>query len=116
MRYDNADVQGIETAVMVRTVLVKQTSVWCDEGHVVSEWEYDAAEGRRVPAAHWEADDDLSARFREQQRTALQCIDDCARICRQLRSEGHRFYAGVNIFDLACDCEDWDEEEVTVKD
>ena len=107
--------EGIETAVSVRQVLVKQTSVWCQEAHVVREWEYDAAEGRRVPAAHFEVEDDLKERFHEQQRTALQCIEDCAKILKLLKLNGVRFMAGINIFDLACDCDDWDEEELEVE-
>ena len=109
------DMKEHEVGVRVRTTLVKDTGVWCQDVQVVTEWEYDGAEGRRVPVAHWEEGDDLKERFTESNRTALDCIEDCACICRELKNQGVRRLAHVNIDDLLLDCEDWGEETLDVE-
>ena len=117
------DLQPIKN-VTARAVLTKETEVFCSEGHIEKEWEIEP-DGTRVPAAHWVSDDNNEELFRQENRSPIEIIQACERICRQLLKEGRRFLhyeltpghtRVVNLQDLAVDCEGWDEEEFEVND
>ena len=104
-----------EAEVLVRETLVKETSVFGAGEHACVETEYDATEGRRVAVTHMEPDGgDLSELFAQQQRSALQVIRCCERLCRQLLADGHRRYAGLYIAGLKEECEGWERDELIV--
>ena len=104
-----------EVEVTARQTLVKETTVTVSGYHTCVEHEIDPDTGRYERVSYQEPDDDADELFRMQHRKPLQIIECCWTICRQLRSAGHHFYAGVNIDDLKIDCEDWNEEEPEVK-
>jgi len=107
--------EGIEKDVTVSQTLIKETCVETYEQHTCVEREWDAAEGRYVHIAFTEADDDLTERFREQQRTALEVIGCCDKIVTQLMKDGHRWYEHIDLARLKADCEDWEEVELKVE-
>lgn len=113
-----------ETEVKVRSVLVKETSIFGGEEHTCVEWEIDPDTGRRVATAYRERDDSLENLFRQQYRSPGEIIEACEWICRQLVKEGRDFLRYeltpghtrvVNLRDLSIDCEGWEEEEFDVK-
>jgi hypothetical protein len=117
------DLQPIKN-VTARAVLVKDTAVFCSEGHIEKEWEIEP-DGTRVPAAHWVSDDDDEELFRQDNRSPFEIIQACEWICRQLLKEGRRFLhyeltpgheRVVNLQDLAVDCDGWEEEEFEVNE
>ena len=56
----------------------------------------------------------MEAAYREQEYTPSEIMAKCQKVCQQLKRDGHRWYAGVNIEQLADSCDGWEEEEVTV--
>ena len=90
-----------EFEVTVSQTLVKTTSVFTDNVHQCVERDYDATAGGYAY---------LSELFSEQQRSALEIIQCCEQICKQLLSEGRRRCAKVDLADLRHDCEYWEEE------
>ena len=104
-----------ETMVTVRSVLVKETSIWGGEGHIEMDWDVNPDTGRRESTRLWVCDDNVDELFREQQRTPEEIINCCQMIVQQLRKEGKTFYAGIDLFDLYVDCNDWVETEFGVK-
>ena len=106
----------VEVEVTVRQVLVKETCLLTSETHECVEREYDPCEGRYVYTAFRECDSDLKELYEESgERTALDIIRACEKLCRQLTADGTTFYAGMNINRLLGDCEDWEEEEMEVR-
>lgn len=112
-----------EKAVTARAVLVKDTSVFCDEGHTCVEWEIDPDTGRRIPSAYFESDYSDEELFRQQYRSPVEIIMCCEWICQQLVKEGRNFLhyevmpghpRTINLRDLRIDCQDWDEEELVI--
>lgn len=104
-----------ETEVTVRTVLVKETCVFGLHSHTCEEWEYDPDLGRFVRLGFTETDGDVGEAFRDQQRSALQVIEACGRLCDQLLKDGHQWYAGMSVTTLREECRDWEEEELTIE-
>ena len=107
--------EAYEVDVSVRQTLVKETVVEVYGQHTCVEREWDACEGRYVSICSTEVDDDLTERFREQQRTALEVINCCARLVEQLMKDGHRWFAHIDLARLKSDCSNWEEEEFTVQ-
>ena len=104
---------GMETEVTVRTTLVKETVVETSEGHMVCETEIEP-DGTRSTVSFYETDEDLKETFLNAHRSAIQIIRDCKKICTELVRVGNRFYNKIYLPDLINDCEDWEEEEITV--
>ena len=104
-----------EFEVTVRQTLVKTTSVFTDAVHQCVERDYDATAGGYAYTSSVEPDCHLSELFSEQQRSALEIIQCCEQICKQLLSEGRRRCAKVDLADLRHDCEDWEETELSVE-
>ena len=103
---------------------MKDTAVFCSEGHIETEWEIEP-DGTRVPAAHWVSDDNDEELFRQDNRSPIEIIQTCEWICRQLLKEGRDFLRyevtpgltrTVCLRDLCIDCEDWDEKEFEVNE
>ena len=114
----------IRKDVTVRAVLVKDTTIVCDEGHLCVEYEIDPDTRRRIPAAYWKSNYTDEELFRQQYRSPVEIIEACEWICRQLLKEGRKFLhyeltegheRTVNLQDLAIDCMGWDEENFEVK-
>ena len=114
----------IRKDVTVRAMLVKDTTIVCDAGHLCMEYEIAPDTRRRIPAAYWESDYTDEELFRQQYRSPIEIIQCCEWICRQLLKEGRKFLhyeltegheRTVNLQDLAIDCMGWDEENFEVK-
>jgi hypothetical protein len=54
----------------------------------------------------------VEAAYRDQEYTPSEIMAKCQKVCRQLKHDGHRWYAGVNIERLADSCDGWEEEEL----
>ena len=98
----------------VRQTLTKTTSVFTEAVHQCVEREYDAMAGGYAYTSFAEPDCDLRELFAEQQRSALEIIQCCERICKQLLDEGRRRCAKVDLAELRHDCEYWENEELEV--
>ena len=103
-----------EFEVTVSQTLVKTTSVFTDNVHQCVERDYDATAGGYAYTSSVEPDCDLSELFSEQQRSALEIIQCCEQICKQLLSEGRRRCAKVDLSELYHDCEGWENEKLEV--
>ena len=103
-----------EFEVTVRQTLAKTTSVFTGAVHECVERDYDAMAGGYAYTSFAEPDCDLGELFAEQQRSALEIIRDCERICKQLVDEGRRRCAKVDLSELYHDCEGWENEKLEV--
>ena len=103
-----------EFEVTVRQTLTKTTSVFTEAVHQCVERDYDAMAGGYAYTSFAEPDCDLGELFAEQQRSALEIIRDCERICKQLVDEGRRRCAKVDLSELYHDCEGWENEKLEV--
>ena len=106
---------GLETEVTVKTTLVKETMIETSEGHMVCESEIEP-DGSRSTVSFYETDEDLKETFLDSHRSAIQIIRDCQKICQELVRVGKRFLAGIYIPTLINDCEDWEEEELSINE
>ena len=106
---------GMETEVTVRTTLIKETVVETSEGHMVCESEIEP-DGSRSTVSFYETDEDLKETFLNAHRSAIQIIRDCEKICKALLKDGKRFLAGIYIPTLIDDCQDWEEEELSINE
>ena len=104
-----------EFEVTVRQTLVKTTSVFTETVHQCVERDYDATAGGYAYTPFAEPDCDLKELFAEQQRSALEIIRCCERICKQLLNEGRRSCAKVDLAELLDACAGWEEEEFNVE-
>ena len=103
-----------EFEVTVRQTLAKTTSVFTEAVHECVERDYDATAGGYAYTSFAEPDCNLDELFAEQQRSALEIIRDCERICKQLVDEGRRSCAKVDLSELYHDCEGWENEKLEV--
>ena len=106
---------GMETEVTVKTTLVKEMVIETSEGHMVCESEIEP-DGSRSTVSFYEIDEDLKETFLDSHRSAIQIIRDCQKICQTLLKDGKRFLAGIYIPTLINDCEDWEEEELSINE
>ena len=113
----------IRKDVTVRAVLVKDTTIVCDAGHLCMEYEIDPDTRRRIPAAYWKSNYTDEELFRQQYRSPVEIIEVCEWICRQLVKEGRSFLNYevtpghkrlIDLRDLSIDCMGWDEENLDV--
>lgn len=113
----------IRKDVTVRAVLVKDTTIVCDAGHLCVEYEIDPDTRRRIPAAYWKSNYTDEELFRQQYRSPVEIIEVCEWICRQLVKEGRDFMHCelepgrtriVDLRDLSIESAGWDEEEFVV--
>ena len=111
--YNQEDPPVVE--VTVRETLIKETSISSCCGHWVNDYEYDPDEGRSIGTSYYEAGN-VEEDFKEQSRTACQCLQVCCMVLRQLLKDGKRFYGRVNIASLLDDCDNWEQEEIVIKD
>ena len=74
---------------------------------VLLEWEETLTKAVYVP----EADETGSEQdhFEAVYRTALQCINDCHKVVRQLIKEGRTFFAGMSMTSLEWDLREWEK-------
>ena len=97
-----------EVEVKVTAMLTKETVVYAAT-HDCVEYEIDPDTGRRE-GIHYTEHDDVEAAYRDQEYTPSEIMTKCIKVCQQLKRDGHRWYAGVNIEQLADSCDGWDEE------
>ena len=102
-----------EVDVTVKTSLIKETVIETSEGHWVQETEIEP-DGTRSHVSFFEPDVDLTEAFLNAHRRPIQIIRDCEKICKELITNGMRFYAGIYLSSLADDCEDWEEENFEI--
>ena len=102
-----------EIDVTVKTSLIKETVIETSEGHMVCETEIEP-DGSKSTVSFYETDEDLKETFLNANRSAIQIIRDCEKICQELVKNGMRFYAGIYLPTLIDDCEDWEEEDFEV--
>ena len=108
------EVPPTEVEVTVTATLTKETVVYA-ETHDCVEYEIDPDTGRRE-GIHYVECDDVEAAYRDQEYTPSEIMTKCQKVCRQLKHDGHRWYAGVNIERLADSCDGWEEEELMIND
>ena len=104
-----------EIDVTVKQLLVKDTCIQSYGGHYEVDSEYDPTEGRYVHSQYWEPGN-VEEDFREQCRTAADCLADCCKVLSALTQAGIRSVAKVNIETLLEDCEGWEHEELEVSE
>ena len=50
--------------------------------------------------------------FRNQRQQAIEIIEDCQAICKQLMEDGHYRYAGKNVWMLCSSCNGWEQADL----
>ena len=65
--------------------------------------------------AYEEPEIDLRDAFESEQRRPIEIINDCRKICQELVRCGNVWFAKKYIPKLIDDCQDWEEEEMTVE-
>ena len=103
----------IRKDVTVRAMLVKDTTIVCNAGHLCVEYEIDPDTRRRIPAAYWKSNYTDEELFRQQYRSPVEIIEVCEWISRQLVKEG-RDFMHCDLRDLSIESAGWDEEEFVV--
>lgn len=104
-----------EVEVRAKTVLIKEQVIQSAGGHYVQEWDYDPVEGRSVCTSFYEVGD-LEDDFRNEGRTAIECLRDCEKVLKELVKEKRTFYANIYIPNLLSDIDGWEEEEFNVEE
>ena len=110
----------VEMDVRVTETLIRETRIEITEGHYVTECEHDPCEGWRVYTSFCEEPGDLREDYDNQCRTAKQCLQDCAKVLRELIAERKPsrlptvFYAQIDLANLLEECEEWQQESVEI--
>lgn len=106
-----------EVVVTVTEKLVKQDVIYSNEGHYCCDSEFDLAEGRVIHTQFWDPGD-VAGDWREQRRSAEQCLADASRVLHAALKERliPRYYGKVNVLDLAEDCEGWEQLEIEIEE
>ena len=102
-----------EVEVTVKVTMTKETVVYAAT-HDCVEWEIDPDTGRRE-GIHFTEYDDIDEAYRNEEYTPSEIMTKCQKVCRQLKRDGHRWYAGVNIEQLADSCDGWEEDTLNVE-
>jgi hypothetical protein len=89
---------GDEKEVVVAVKMIKTAVVLVDSSHTYLDY-----------------GNDLKEYFQNQYRTPKQIIECCQKIVKQLRKQGNRFFAGINLWELDEDCDYWEEEELKLE-
>lgn len=99
-----------EVEVTVTETLEKKDVVFSYGGHYCCDTEFDLAEGRVIHTQYYDPGD-VEADWKEQRRSAEQCLHDAERVLKALIEEKkpRQMYAGVNIVDLYDDCSGWEQ-------
>ena len=87
-----------EEEVVVAVKMIKTAVVLVDSSHTYLDY-----------------GNDLKEYFQNQYRTPRQIIECCQKIVKQLRKQGNRFFAGINLWELDEDCDYWEEEELKLE-
>lgn len=103
-----------EVDVCVRQTLTKEDVIYMPQAYSHVEYEYDPVEGRNVGTTITEYGDDLKEYYEYQHLTPMEIIRKCKKIVQELRKDGKRWYANVNLSELEEECENWEVEEISV--
>ncbi len=102
-----------EIEVTATATLVKETVVMGSGEHTCTECEIEP-DGSRSYVSFTESDDDVRELFREQDMTPAEIFRKCEKVVSQLVTDGHRFYAHVNLHSLLDALDGWEETEFNV--
>lgn len=111
--YNREDAPTVD--VRVRETLVRETTVRSRGGHTVMVWDYDETVGRDVCTECYEAGN-VEQDYRDEHRTALDCLHDCAKVLRKLKRNQYLFVGGVNLSELLAECEEWEQESIDINE
>lgn len=107
------DVPGVDVVAM--NTLTKTMTLFDSNSHLVTEYEYEADEGCNVAHCHWEHCN-LEDVFRNENRTALQCLQACCEVLRELMADNQTCFAGFHLPTLYEDCLYWEEANFSVEE
>ena len=111
--YNQEDPPEVEVTVTEKLVKEDVISSW--GGHYCCDSEFDLAEGRVIHTQFWDPGD-VAGDWREQHRSAEQCLADAARVLKALydAQKPKCMFAGVNIESLLDDCSGWEQVEIAI--
>jgi hypothetical protein len=106
-----------EVEVTVTETLVKEMCICSYGSHTGVDYEYDPDEGRAIAVPYVEHAD-LAEDYKNDHRTAGQCLNDSYRVIKALYDERkpNRFYEHVDLLRLLDDLEGWQTEEFNVNE
>ena len=107
------DVPGVD--VSVTETLTRATTLFDSNTHLVTEYEYEADEGSSVMHSHWEHGD-LAEVYKNENRTAAQCLQACSQVLAELMEDGSRVIAGIHLPTLYHDCCYWEQANFSVEE
>ena len=91
---DNYQLEPREVSVRVTTKMVKEMKLYLDAGDDYKEnWWKDQVQDSNISTV----------------------LIECEKIVKELRSLGHYYFAGVNLYNLEHDCHDWSEGDLDVE-
>ena len=104
-----------EIEVTATATLVKETVVLGSGVHTCTECEIEP-DGSRSYVSFTESDDDVTERFRDQEKSPQEIFRDCEKIVRQLmKVQKVRYYAKVNLAALLDALDGWEETELKIE-
>ena len=106
---DISEVEVAATNTLTRTAVVYDPS-----SYECTDWEYEPDEGRSVPTRYVEHGD-LERAYRNDYRTAGECLKACCEVLAELLEENKPVIAGINLRDLYHDCNAWEEIELIIE-
>ena len=107
------DVPGVD--VSVTETLTRATTLFDSNTHLVTEYEYEADEGRNVAHSRWEHGG-LAEVYKNENRTAAQCLQACCAVLSELLEDNQRVVAGISLRRLYQDCCYWEQESFNVEE
>ena len=105
------DVPGVDVCVL--ETLTRAVTIYDANSQLVTEYEYEADEGSSVMHSHWEHGD-LAEAYKNDNRTAVQCLEACSQVLAELIGDGCRTIAGYSILKLYQDCCYWEQANFSV--
>lgn len=101
-----------EVEILVRQTLTKEDVIYVRPAYSHVEYEYDPVEGRNVGTTIHEYGDDLEEYYNDQHLGILRILEKTKKIVQELRKEGKRWYANVNLPELEDEADGWESEEL----
>ena len=105
------DVPGVDVCVL--ETLTRAVTIYDAHSQLVTEYEYEADERCSVAHSHWEHGD-LAEAYKNDNRTAAQCLQACCSVLSELLEDNQRVVAGISLRRLYQDCCYWEQANFSV--
>ena len=95
--------------------LTRTAVVYDASSYECTDWEHEPDEGRAVPTRYVEHGD-LDTAYRNNYRTAADCLKACCEVLKELMADNQSCFAGFHLPTLYEDCLYWEEANFSVEE